>query len=131
VDEFKILSTFFFKKIIMQILTTSGGTINFIPRENIDSSKSYSILITSENENKSVLQDLGATIGSASFYHTYNASHTFVEGEFYMVTITNSTDAKLIFRDKIFCTNQAADAYQINDGVYKSHGSTNDFIYYE
>ena len=115
----------------MQILTTSGGTINFIPRENIDSSKSYTLKITSESENKEVLTDSSASIGSASFYHTYNASHTFKEGEFYMVTITNSTDAKLIFRDKIFCTNQAADAYQINDGVYKSHATTNDFIYYE
>tara|TARA_R100001460_G_scaffold17399_1_gene37553 strand:+ start:431 stop:823 length:393 start_codon:yes stop_codon:yes gene_type:complete len=127
----KFYPPFFFKKIIMQILTTSGGTINFIPRENIDSSKSYTIFIHSENENKSVLHDSGATIGTTSFYNTYNTSHTFKEGEFYMVTITNITDSKLIFRDKIFCTNQAANVYQINDGVYKSHGTTNDFIYYE
>lgn len=113
----------------MQILTTSGGTINFIPRENIDSSKSYTLKITSESENKEVLTDSSASIGSASFYHTYNTSHTFKEGEFYMVDIT--TSGKLIFRDKIFCTNQAANVYQINDGVYKSHATTNDFIYYE
>ena len=128
-DEFKILSTFFFKKIIMQILTTSGGTINFIPRENIDSSKSYTLKITSESENKEVLTDSSATIGTASFYNTYNTSHTFKEGEYYMIDIT--TSGKLIFRDKIFCTNQAIGTFEINNGVYTTHSTTNDFIYYE
>ena len=115
----------------MQILTTSGGTINFIPRENIDSSKTYLIIITSESEAKAVVTDSNPTIGTASFYNTYNTNHTFKEGEFYMVNITSSTNTKSIFRDKIFCTNQAADVYEINNGVYSSHGTKNEFIYYE
>ena len=114
----------------MQILTTSGGTINFIPRENIDSSNlKYIIKITSESENKVVLTDEGTTIGTASFYNTYTTSHTFKEGEYYMIDIT--TSGKLIFRDKIFCTNQAIGTFEINNGVYTTHSTTNDFIYYE
>jgi len=132
VDEFKILSTFFFKKLKMQILSTTGGTINFIPREGIDVAKTYSIKITSENENKVIFTDANASISAVKFYNTYTVSNTFIESSYYSLEVTNVTDNNLIFRDKIFCTNQTANAYQINDGVYTQHNTgANEFIYYE
>ena len=66
----------------MQILSTTGGTINFIPREDISSSKTYTLKITSENLNKVILTDSNATIGSNSFYSTYVTSQALVEGGF-------------------------------------------------
>ena len=86
----------------MQILSTTGGTINFIPREDISSSKTYTLKITSENLNKVILTDSNASISSNSFYSTYVTSQALVEGGFYMVEIQNTTDSKLIFRDKVF-----------------------------
>ena len=134
VDECKILSTFFFKKLNMQILSTTGGTINFIPRENIDDSKTYSIFIYSEDKNKNVLSASVATIGTASFYNTYAADITLDEGSSYRVEVKNATDDVLIFRDKIFCTDQTANAYQMTSGVYTQAPevpAANEFIYYE
>jgi len=115
----------------MQILTTSGGTINFIPREKIESSNTYEIIITSESENKAILTDSSPVIGNESFYNTYTTNQTLKEGEFYTINITSSTNSFSIFRDKIFCTNQAVGSFEINNGVYTSHASNNEFIYYE
>ncbi len=115
----------------MQILSTTGGTINFIPREDISSSKTYTLKITSENLNKVILTDSNASISSNSFYSTYVTSQALVEGGFYMVEIQNTTDSKLIFRDKVFCTNQASSTYEMTSGVYTQHNTgANEYKYY-
>jgi hypothetical protein len=115
----------------MQILSTTGGTINFIPREDISSSKTYTLKITSENKNKVILTDSNASIGSNSFYNTYVTSQALVEGSFYMIEIQNTTDDKLIFRDKVFCTNQASTTYEMTSGVYTQHNTgANEYKYY-
>ena len=115
----------------MQILTTSGGTINFIPREKIESSNTYEIIITSESENKQIFSDRDALFPEAQYYNSYTLSTTLKEGEFYTINITSSTNSFSIFRDKIFCTDQAVGSFEINNGVYTSHASNNEFIYYE
>jgi len=115
----------------MQILSTTGGTINFIPREDISSSKTYTLKITSENKNKVILTDSNASIGSNSFYSTYVTSQALIEGSFYMIEIQNTTDDKLIFRDKVFCTNQASSTYEMTSGVYTQHNTgANEYTYY-
>lgn len=115
----------------MQILTTTGGTINFIPREDIDGAKTYKITITSENKNKVILDDTTPTINSVRFYNTYSTSQTLVENSFYNIEVTNTTDSTLIFRDKIFCTNQTATDYEITNGVFTEHNTgANEYIYY-
>ena len=115
----------------MQILSTTGGTINFIPREDIDVSKTYTITIFSENENKVHHNDTNPTINSVRFYNTYATSQTFIENAFYTIEVTNTTDSKLIFRDKIFCTNQTATEFEISNGVFTEHNTgSNEYIYY-
>jgi hypothetical protein len=116
----------------MQILSTTGGTLNFIPRENISSGKTYTLTIKSENKNKVIFNDADATITADKFYSTYTTTQALKESSFYNLEVTNATDNKLIFRDKIFCTDQAANAFVINDGVYTQHNTgANEFIYYE
>ena len=91
----------------------------------------YGDKITSENLNKVILTDSNATIGSNSFYSTYVTSQALVEGGFYMVEIQNTTDSKLIFRDKVFCTNQASSTYEMTSGVYTQHNTgANEYKYY-
>lgn len=115
----------------MQILSTTGGTINFIPRENIKVSKTYTLTIKSESKNKIIFTDANATIGSEKFYSTYVTTQALIESSFYNLEVTNATDSKLIFRDKIFCTDQAASAYAITEGVYTQHNTgLNEYKYY-
>lgn len=115
----------------MQVLSTTGGTINFIPREDILVTKTYTLKITSENLNKVILTDSNASIGTNSFYNTYVTSQALVEGGFYMIEIENTTDNRLVFRDKVFCTNQASSTYEITSGVYTQHNTgVNEYKYY-
>ena len=115
----------------MQILSTTGGTINFIPREDISGAKTYTLTIKSESRNKVILTDSNATIGSEKFYSTYTTTQALVESSFYNLEVTNATDNKLIFRDKIFCTNQTATAYEATSGVYTQHNTgDNEYKYY-
>ena len=115
----------------MQILSTTGGTINFIPREDILGSKTYSLTIYSEDQSKVILTDSNASIASNSFYNTYVTSQALTEGSFYMIEIQNSTDNRLIFRDKVFCTNQASTTYEISNGVFTQHNTgANEYLYY-
>lgn len=118
----------------MQILSTTGGTINFILREDISASKTYSLKITSENKNKVIFTDSDARFsagGGGAFYDTYVISQALVESAFYMVEIQNTTDNRIIFRDKIFCTNQASSTYEMTSGIYTQHNTgANEYKYY-
>ena len=60
-------------------------------------------------------------------------SPVLTEGRFYDLVVKNTAD-KIIYKDKIFCTDQAVDQtqdqeYTVNSGVYTSDTSfDNDFI---
>tara|TARA_R110000744_G_scaffold195880_4_gene315037 strand:+ start:469 stop:930 length:462 start_codon:yes stop_codon:yes gene_type:complete len=54
---------------------------------------------------------------------------TFLESE----NLVNTTDLDIIYKDKIFCTNQVIDQdinkyYSVNKDVYTSKGGNNDYI---
>jgi hypothetical protein len=44
------------------------------------------------------------------------------------LTILNGTD--VVYRDKIFCTNQIIEEFSINKNVYTQRTSDNEFIIY-
>ena len=115
----------------MQILSTTGGTMNFIPREDISGAKTYSLVVKSENKNKILFTDSNPTINALKFYNTYVTTQTFLENSFYTLEIKNTTDNKLIFRDMIFCTNQPEKTYEMTNGLFTEHDTgANEFIYY-
>tara|TARA_A100000171_G_C2134801_1_gene149422 strand:+ start:588 stop:941 length:354 start_codon:yes stop_codon:yes gene_type:complete len=115
----------------MQILSTTGGTVNFIPRQSIDNTKTYSVKVISENQNKTIFTDNTASIGSIKYYSNYALSTTLIDGEFYNLEISNSTDNIVVAKDKIFCTNQVIDSYKITDGVFTQHNTgADEFIFY-
>ena len=76
----------------------SAQTIKFIPRS-YSSTITYTVSLISETENKSV--------------YSQNVSDSF---------------NNIIFKDKVYCTNQTVVDYSINDGVYTTHSSNNEFI---
>ena len=124
------LPFFYFK--IMQILTKSGTrVINFIPRETIDGVKVYKLVIKSGAKNKIILTDEAATFTELDYFYTYTTTQALTENNYYTITITNTTDNNIIFKDKMYCSNQTLSDYEISNGVYIEQSTgDNEFIYY-
>ena len=116
----------------MQILTSSGTRlINFIPRESISDSKTYSLVIKSEAQNKVIMTDNDADLSELAYYYQYSTTQELKENNYYTVTITNTTDGVVIFKDKMYCTDQTLSDYEISNGVYIEQSTgDNEFVYY-
>lgn len=116
----------------MQILTTNGSRfINFIPRETITGSKTYKLVIKSEAQNKVIATDVDATFAELDYYYQYSTTQALIENQYYTITITNTTDNAIIFKDKMYCSDQTLSDYEISNGVYIEQSTgDNEFIYY-
>ena len=98
--------------------------ISFIPRdENYDT-----LELTDEQTNDTTeVEILDSVVGE--YYHTIEAIFDLVENHFYMLVLKNGSD--IVFKDKVFCTNQPIVSFSVNNGQYTSSTTTNDFIIYE
>ncbi len=122
----------------MQINPTLGVKyINFIPREDILNTKTYKIDIKSEAQNKIIFTDTDMTINELDYYYQYTFLEDFQqptilkENNYYTITITNTTDSTIIFKDKMYCSDQTLSDYEISNGVYIEQSTgDNQFIYY-
>ena len=115
----------------MQVITISGNRLlNLTSRTKIDNTKTYSIVIKSEEQNKVIFTDANATINELKYYYTYLLTHTLKEANFYIYELMNTTDGVLLYRDKIFATDQTLSTFNISDNVYieKSTGD-NEYIF--
>jgi len=105
----------------------SSQTISFIPRE-YSGSTTYSVDIFSETENKSVYsQDHTGDFSLVKYYRQLSAIFDLKQDNFYTIEITDPS-SNVIFRDKIFCTNQQVLDYSVNNNNYTTHSSNNEFI---
>ena len=122
--------------IILQSVTSSQ-TIKFIPREyEVSGSNIYNISITNETTNSSVYDVDTNSFTLEDYYYKYAAAFTkevngvtvsiFDEDTFYILTIKKS--GGVIYKDKIFCTNQTISSYTVNKNEYTQKETTNDFI---
>lgn len=103
----------------MQILTVTGARlINFTSRVKIDNTKTYSLVIKSEEQNKVIFTDANATFTEVKYYYTYSTTQALTEANFYTYEIMNTTDGVLIYRDKIFSTDQTLSTFNISNNVY-------------
>ena len=110
----------------MVILTTSTSaqTFKFIPR-----SLTYDgLYVTDESTNTTATISITSS-ASNDYYETITASYTLVEGRFYTLEVKNGSD--IVFKGKIFCTDQTVSTYSVNYNNYTQHTTTNDFIIYE
>lgn len=107
--------------------SSSSQTINFIPREyEVSGSNIYNISIINETTNKSVYDEDTNAFTLNDYYYQYSDVFTLVEDTFYTLTIKKS--GNVIFKDKIFCTNQTVTNYSVNNNEYEPQETTNDFI---
>lgn len=104
----------------------SSQTINFIPREYTEGT-TYTVKITNESTNSDVYNQDVTSFTENLYYYQHADTFSLKENTFYLLTIT-ATD--VVFKDKIFCTNQTATSYSVNDSEYTIHETdTNEFIF--
>lgn len=104
--------------------TNSAQTFSFIPR-----SDSYDgLFLTDDQTNVEVEVTITSnTIGD--YINTITATFDLKEGHFYNLVLKDGAD--VVYKDKVFCTNQSIVSFSVNNGQYTSNSTTNDFIVYE
>lgn len=85
------------------------------------------ILLVNEQTNNNIYLDFTTTEGS--YYTNIEAIFSLVENNFYTLTAFNEDE--IIYRDKIFCTDQPIVTFSVNNGQYTSNTTTNEYIVYE
>ena len=115
--------------IYMKILTTSGSaqTIKVIPREYITSGT-----LTLRNDTTNVSKNYSISPSTVDDDLVFNITFSPVlqEGLYYDFTLKN-TSSKIIYKDKIFCTDQTINQttnnyYTVNSGTYTTENSYDD-----
>ena len=109
----------------MIILKESGSdqTFKIIPRE----LEATTMTLTNETTGVSTSYDITPTI--LDYYLQITKTVTLQEGNFYMLTVKNGAD--IVYKDKVFCTNQTLSDYSVNNNEYTNYTSNNDYITYE
>jgi hypothetical protein len=108
---------------IKLLQSASAQQVSFIPR----SMDAYSI--TLRNESTQVETVILPSFFKNEYYLTATTVFTLVENHFYNFTVKDIS-GNIIYLDKIFCTNQTADDYTINNGAY-INAAASDTIFYE
>ena len=104
--------------------TANAQTFSFIPR-----SQSYDALFLTDDQTNVEVQVTIDASTQGDYLDTITATFTLTEGHFYNLVVKDGAD--VIFKDRVFCTNQAVVSFSVNNGQYTSNSTTNDFIVYE
>tara|TARA_R100000329_G_scaffold141649_1_gene124606 strand:- start:481 stop:822 length:342 start_codon:yes stop_codon:yes gene_type:complete len=112
----------------MIVLQSSGSsqTFSFIPRS-YTSGNTYTVKVNNESTNKEVFSATTTSFSAVDYYYQYSNTFTLVEDTFYTLEITEGST--LIFRDKIFCTNQTVSDFTVNQNQYTTNSTTNEFVF--
>jgi len=109
----------------MKVLTTSTDEqeLVIIPR-----SYPSTITIRLRDESTNEVDEYSDVATSTSNgYMSFSNAFTLVENRFYELTILSGSS--VIYKDKIFCTDQVIADYSVNDGVYTTEDSyDNEYI---
>lgn len=105
--------------------SASEQTLRFILRE-FTSGATYNVTIKNELTNSEVYNQDVTTIASNLYYNTFTGTFSLKENNYYTLTIKSGTD--VIYRDKIYCTNQTVTDYTVNQSEYITHSTTDEFI---
>jgi hypothetical protein len=102
---------------------TTPHTINAI----LDGGAGTTIVLRDEETN--IVTTLNATFTSNSYYSTAVILLPLIDGKTYTITIKNGDN--VVYKDKIFCTNQTIANYTINKDQYIQHTTNNEYTIYE
>ena len=105
--------------------SASAQTINFIPRQFV-SGDSYNVTIINETTNTEVYNQDTTEITEHLYHNQFSAVFPVKQDITYTITVTGS---EVVYKDKIFCTNQAdVTSYSVNEGAYIFNDTDNEFI---
>jgi hypothetical protein len=105
--------------------SSSAQTIKFIPRQ-FTLGGTYNVKIINESTNTEVYNQDTTSIAEALYYNSYSGIFNLKHDVFYTIEITG---ASIVYRDKIFCTNETdLPQYSVNTGEYISNDTDNEFI---
>jgi len=108
--------------------TNNAQIIKFIPRRWV-TGNNYNIKIINETTNTEAYNVSSTGITETLYYNSYSASFpNLKENIFYNLIITGVTVAGIVFKDRIFCTNQTVSDYSVNNGEYIEQASDNEYI---
>jgi len=102
--------------ISMKHLTTSASaqTLKIIPRSY---ASTVSMILRDDSTNTSTTYSSISTSTDKNYLVISQAlSPVLVEGRFYDMTVKEGSN--IIYKDKIFCTNQTISSYSVNSGEY-------------
>ena len=109
----------------MKVLTTSeeAQTLTIIPRSY---ASTVSVVLRDETTNEVTTYTNISTTQNKGYLSLSNA-FSLVENTFYELTVKEGSN--VIYKDKIFCTDQAVASYSVNDGVYTTENTyDNEYI---
>ena len=109
----------------MIILQETGIAQEFkvIPRELV----ADSMILTSETTGEAVTYVITPTIDR--YYLVINEIVALKENNFYTIEVKNASE--IVYKDKIFCTNQTVSDFSVNNNEFTTYSSDNDYITYE
>lgn len=110
----------------MNVLTTTTDPqpLVIVPR----STTFDELIFTDDSTNEPVTIEID-NVEDKSYYQILNVVCALTENRFYNVELFN--DGALIYRGKVFCTDQPIVSFSVNNGKYVSNATTNQFIVYE
>ena len=96
-------------------LTTSASnqTLKVIPRSY---ASSVSMILRDDSTNTSTTYSVSTTTDKNYLVLSQALDPVLVEGRFYDLTIKEGSD--VIYKDKVFCTDQAVASYSVNNNEY-------------
>ena len=108
---------------IVLTTSTSAQTFSFIPRDT-----PTTMVLTDDQTNTPVTVSITSQT-SGDYVNTLTAIFALIEGHFYdLVLYKNSA---IVYKDRIFCTDQNIVTFSVNNGQYTSNTTSNTFIVYE
>jgi hypothetical protein len=109
--------------IILQEVGTPQS-FSFIPRQD-----TYNTLQITDEQTGVTTNVTITTNVIGQYYNTITATFSLKQNHYYTLTLKQNTD--VVFKDKVFCTNQSIPTFSVNNGQYIVNTSNNDFILYE
>ena len=93
----------------------------------INSADEFTVVLRNETTNE--IQTISATFSLNKYYLETSMVFDLLENTFYNLTIKNYDE--IVYKDKVFCTNQDVVNYTVNKDEYVANATNNDFIIYE
>lgn len=108
---------------MLTIGTNGTKTFNIIPRQE---ASNVTATLTSETTGTSYSNNTSVSSNKYYFDMACDFEVTLQESSFYTLEVKEGSN--VIFKDKVFCTDQTINDFSVNYNTYTEHSSDNEFI---